>query len=484
MAKINFNKFFSFDSYELPPSMKEIIFVKGTPYEMGVQYGKHCRNYIYRNFCIIAAEALQFFNEDELIARIDMLIKDMRDKTPEITQWWEGIAAGAGMTYEEIALVNLHLWLCNPAMSYSTQCSTIAATKSATVDHKTIIGVNGDVTFNMSGYGLTLVAFPDGGQSFLVNPTLAGQMGGNFALNENGVAITFDGGGLTEQSQQRIGYAEFISAMVHVISKAKSAKEANEIFKSLGVGGGWIFTFADKNKNIMVTEHTAILDRTRFPGDNGEQDYIHCANHYIHEDMRNFCGVDGNEDSWFRYDAERQLLEQELGRLDLTKMMNILGCKAIYSGGHWHENEIWEVAGSFCTPEMGAPDFRTGTRAIAVLEDCTAYILHGTSYVINSYMPGSKGKFFKIPVLGEMVSIVRQMESDAVMAVWSLSDKLYKCENITSDVMKVVDEAKAHVWIGKNILAKAILAENEESRKYFGLAASEFSYAYIKAQLI
>ena len=487
MLKINYDKNLDYDHQVPPPGMREIIFVKGSSYEMGLQYGKYAREMIKRNFCLVAGDALKFFTKDEIAARVELLISEMEEKTPDICAWWKGIADGAGMTYGEVALINLQLWLTIPGMKDTAYCSSIAATKSATADGKTIAGVNGDVTFNMSGYGVTVVAFPDKGHSFITLPSLAGQLGGNFAMNEKGLVVTFDGGGLKVKEHRRVGYADFISAMVYVVSNAGTAEEANEIFKSLGVGGGWIFMFADSNKNIMITEHTSLMDHTRYPGDHGEKDYIHAANHYISEGMKDLCAPAGNEDSWFRYDAEEQLLRKDQGDLTLEKMMDILACKSIYDGEKWSDEHIWEVADSFNTPEMGAPDFRTGTRGFGVTEDATAYVLHGTAYAINSFMPESTGKYCKIPLLGTMNAITRKMEEFAVMETWALSGKLYGISDISDHTMALVDKAKRHVWIGKNYLSNAavIASDNEEdARKYYGLAASEFSYAYITAQLV
>lgn len=487
MLIINYDKNIDFNPQTPPPSMRELIFVKGTTYEMGYQYGSHAKEMIKRNFCVVAGAALRHFSKDELTARVEMLISKMEETTPDICNWWYGIADGAGMTYGEIALINLQLWLVHPGMSNTALCSCIAATKSATADEKTIAGVNGDVTFNMCGYGITVVAFPDDGFSFITLPTLAGQLGGNFAMNEKGLVVTFDGGGLTIKEHRKVGYADFISAMVYVVSHASTAEEANKVFKNLDVGGGWIFMFADKNKNIMITEHTSLMNHTRYPGDNGENDYIHAANHYISNEMKDLCAPLGNEDSWLRYDAEEELLRKDAGSLTLEKMMDILGCKSIYENGKWSDEKIWEFTNSFNTPEMGAPDFRTGTRGFGITEDATAYILHGTSYAVNSFIPESTGKFCKIPLTGDMVEITGKMEQDAIMAVWELSGKLYGIAEIPQHKMLLLDKARRHLWVGKNYLAKAAVVEADhkmDDRIYYGLAASEFSYAYITAQLV
>ena len=488
MIQINYDTNKDFDALALPPSMHEIIFVKGTPHEMGFQYGQKAKDMIVRNFFVILAQALQHYTREQLEQRIADLVAEMESKTPEIKEWWEGIADGSGLTYGEVALLNLQLWFVNPGFQDTALCSCVAATKSATKDGKTIAGVNADVTFNMCGYSIIVFAFPDDGYPFVTIPSLAGQMGGNFVMNSEGLVICFDGGGVTDKNQWKIGYADFISAMVYTITHEKTAESARDRFESLGAGGGWIFLFADCEKNILIDEHTGYKNYTRYPGEHGEKDYIHAANHFISDKMKDHCSPEGWEDSRYRYDAEEELLQQHFGNLDLQKMMGILGCKKIFANGQWSEEQIWDPKASFYTPEMGAPDFRTGTRAFGLTEEGVCYVMHGTAYTVNSYMPGSTGKFAKIPVgKGRVLDVVNAMEQDAVMEVWGLSEKMYGVGDIPEPTMKLIDKAKSHLWIGKNYLAKAIVAMDTDEIKAnenFGFAASQFAKAYITAQLV
>ena len=211
--------------------MREVIFVKGTPYEMGKQYGEKTKKMIKRNFCLVAGDALKNYTKEQLIARVELLSKDIAEKAPEIHDWYRGIADGSGMTYGEIALINIQLWVSIPYM----MCSQIAATKEATADGKTIAGVNGDITYNMSGYGVTLLAFPDEGNAFVTFPQLCGQMGANFAMNEKGLIATFDGGESELEEDTQFGFADFISALVYATFKCDTAAEAEKTISSLGI---------------------------------------------------------------------------------------------------------------------------------------------------------------------------------------------------------------------------------------------------------
>ena len=66
MIQINYDTNKDFDALALPPSMHEIIFVKGTPHEMGFQYGQKAKDMIVRNFFVILAQALQHYTREQL----------------------------------------------------------------------------------------------------------------------------------------------------------------------------------------------------------------------------------------------------------------------------------------------------------------------------------------------------------------------------------------------------------------------------------
>lgn len=484
MIKINWDKYLDFDATMPPPGMREVIFVNGTPYEMGRQYGAQTKEMIKRNFCLIAGDALKSYTKEQIIERVTLLSSDIAKKAPDIHEWYKGIADGAGMTYGEIALINIQLWVSIPYL----MCSQIAATKKATVEEKTIAGVNGDITYNMSGYGVTLIAFPDNGNTFITIPQLCGQMGSNFSMNEKGLIVTFDGGESELPEDTHFGFADFISAMVSATSKCETAKEAEEHIKALGVSGGWIYMFADAGKDIRILEHTSSRDATRLPGEYGERDYIHAANHFIDENMRiSSLSLEDNRDSYTRYDTEEKLLSDDFGTLTLEKMMCILKSHDWWDGEKWHR-EQWGITESNFTPEMHAPDFRTGTRGFGIAEDAEAYILHGCADTAVSFMPESKGAYAKIRLKHSPDEVLAAFEADAVLASWKAAEKLATSGSTTKEQLDMLDEAKRHIYAGKNYLAKLnlykTLGKTEDARRHYGYAASEFGYAYIISQKV
>jgi hypothetical protein len=484
MMQINWDKYLDYNEKNCPPSMREIIYVRGTDYEMGYQYGSQTKEMIKRNFCLIASDALQNFTKEEVLNKIEPMEKIISERTPEISQWYQGIADGAGMSYGDVVLINLQLWTCIEGM----MCSTIAAKDSATEDGNLILGINGDVTYNMSSYGVTLVCFPENGNTIVTLPQLAGQLGSNFVLNDKGLAITFTGGESNRPKDRTLAYADFIGAMFTIGCQCSNAVEAKKKFLELDVMSGWNYLFADINKEMSIIEKTSALFHERKPGDHGEKDFILATNHFVDEGMRLAShDYEENMDSYFRYDTEKKLLEENLGHLNLENMMAILGFKQFWDGERWNTEDVWDEFKSDFTPEMCSANFRTGTRCFAVPEEKTAYILHGCSEAVTSYMPRAKGKFAKIMLADTEEEMTSVMEEDAVVQVWKAAAKIVGKDKEEIAAVNMIDEAKEHLWIGKNYLAKARLARacgNDEARCLYGKAASELSYAYIIAQII
>lgn len=483
MITINWDKYLDFDAQTPPPAMREVVFVKGTPYEMGKQYGAQKKEMIKRNFCLVAGDALKNYTKEQIVERVTLLSKDIATKAPDIHEWYKGIADGAEMSYGDIALINIQLWVSIPYM----MCSSVAATGDATADGKTIAGVNGDITYNMSGYGITLVAFPSEGNAFVTLPQLAGQLGANFAMNDKGLIITFDGGESEQPEDTKFGFADFISAMVLGVWKNDTAEAANEYLKTLEISGGWIYLMADKTGKMCILEHTSAHDATRYPGDYGEKNYIHAANHFIDPEMRkSSIEYKLNEDSYHRYDTEEKIMSDMLGEMTLDKMMRMMASHDSWIDGEWIR-DTWGLEQSWFSPEMHSPDFRTGTRGFGVAEDCDAYILHGSEDPAVSYIPGSTGKYAKIPVRSTPDEVLEGMENDAVMEAWEAAKRIRdKGYSVESD-NKLIDMAREHIFAGKNYISKLNLYktfDEEEARKHYGYAASEFSYAYVISQLI
>lgn len=482
MALINWDKYIGYEAEQLPPAIRPILFLHGTHYEMGVQYGKTVSGMIKRNFCLVAGDVLARFSREEVEEKVQMFEAHMAEITPEIKDLWKGIGDGAGLDYWDIAMINFQLRLSYPGL----MCSTVGAFGSATKEGEPIIGVNADVTFNMSGYGVTLIIEPDKGHLCIVNAQLAGQTGSNFAMNEKGLVITLTGGEHVRKEDTQFGYADQCSLVTYLAMSCDNADDAQKRFSEMELAGGWIFLFADETGRMMITEHTSAMERIRFPGDHGEKDYLLAANHFLDEEMRVSSKLVGNEDSYYRFETEKKLIEGADEPLTVKDLMDILGSRDYWDGTAWHF-DAWGEETCMNTPEMRAPDFRIGQRCFALPKEKTAYIMQCGEDRFNAFVPEATGQYSKIALGENMLKTVALLEENACHDVWEAGHTLSDGKNTKGSLISLLDQAKASIWRGKNHQANARILQTNDmvaTRDSAEKAANEFQNAYVKAQII
>ncbi|MEX2558782.1 MAG: C45 family peptidase [Pirellulales bacterium] len=171
-----------------------VLHVKGKPYDMGYQHGAllkdHVRENLHHLFEVKAKDAriellgIQFGAKD-LIAAI------VRVQGPHVParfmEEMEGLAAGAGLSPDDIRLANFI-----PELFH---CSGFAVMNGATVDgtlyHGRILDYATD--WRLQEHAVLMVAEPDGGIPF-VNVTYAGFVGSVTGMNAQSVSIGEMGG--------------------------------------------------------------------------------------------------------------------------------------------------------------------------------------------------------------------------------------------------------------------------------------------------
>ena len=174
----------NFDASAPYPSVLPVYFVSGTPYEMGYQYGQEAKDEIVHNTCVARASALQTYRTwAAVVAAMQDGAARVVAKTPDVPEIWHGIADGAGLSYEEIVLLNV-------ALSQAPACSTISVWGGATKDHQLIAGSNGDTGWLAGGMqGCVLVAYPDSGNSFISSTPQCGAWDGIRSMNDKGLVL-------------------------------------------------------------------------------------------------------------------------------------------------------------------------------------------------------------------------------------------------------------------------------------------------------
>ncbi|GAB4149825.1 MAG: hypothetical protein Tsb009_24320 [Planctomycetaceae bacterium] len=171
-----------------------VLHLKGTPYEMGYQHGALLRANVTKNAHTLLkvkgdVSLAQFGNAKLKPHHVIRMIVEIQKKYVPKKYFDElaGLAAGSGLSYEEVRLLNFI-----PELFH---CSGFALMNSATKDGTLYHGrvLDYAVNWGLQDHAVIIVAEPDGGIPF-VNISYAGFIGSVTGMNMKQVSIGEMGG--------------------------------------------------------------------------------------------------------------------------------------------------------------------------------------------------------------------------------------------------------------------------------------------------
>lgn len=125
------------------------LYVQGSAYEQGKAYGAAAKELIAKNIEVVKHIVVDQKNMDLDYYRTfvkkngDFIAKDRPDTAEEM----HGLADGSGIPYEDILLMNVQLFL--HADLLTSDCSFVVAHGPATLDGKTYLAKNRDISYPM-----------------------------------------------------------------------------------------------------------------------------------------------------------------------------------------------------------------------------------------------------------------------------------------------------------------------------------------------
>ena len=280
-------------SYEggvpLPPNVRPVILLSGSDYEMGYQYYQQLIQ-VFGHFI------LEWVGEDKFSAKESKTKKayerHIKEHAPEYLEMCKGMAdgaraAGVSLSYEEVLAHSIRRKV--PKFRPPTDCSGFAAWGKATKDGKLIClgSTDHELTFEV-----TLVAFPETGNPFILSPfwpSEFGRQGGHPGMNNKGLAYVHHGATHWIQSKPKEKWTEGVPegvANLHTLRFANHAAEAKEMQLSYPSGDGFAGGFwADIQGNAYVIESRENPRAVRRPGDYDERDFIYSTNNALCKEL-------------------------------------------------------------------------------------------------------------------------------------------------------------------------------------------------------
>jgi isopenicillin-N N-acyltransferase-like protein len=135
-----------------------VVECKGTPYEIGRQYGAACRDNILKSLEMNFGALIhgQQATKEEIITNALKFVPNVKSFDPDIIEFITGQADGAGISFEEAFSLRCMLELGLYYKQIIGLCTSFAATGEATAEGKAILGQNIDW---IAGFPMDLLKF-------------------------------------------------------------------------------------------------------------------------------------------------------------------------------------------------------------------------------------------------------------------------------------------------------------------------------------
>jgi hypothetical protein len=253
------------------PALKVI---KGKPRERGLSYGKQFREGIRRFLDkeIYGAFSKKPAPKEEMLKYAGACGKVIREVCPVIYQELEGLAAGAGLRYDEAVLITLHEELYHRgALPKVGHCTAVAVGPADTADKHTYVGQTWDWMQSVAGQSSIVEWRRDEGPSVLAYgfPGLWTGAG----LNSSGLALCWTSASLGDKALgARVGLPSYV-LLTHllyqkdldgVIREAKRDRHAGWFTFVMADAEGRLLNIEGSPKGVVIEKAEKRLVRIGF----------------------------------------------------------------------------------------------------------------------------------------------------------------------------------------------------------------------------
>ncbi|MFC2117017.1 C45 family autoproteolytic acyltransferase/hydrolase [Bacteroidota bacterium] len=488
----------------MPPDILPVIFLSGTDYEMGYQYGLQAGQYIEINKNAAWASALQNYSYSEVLNTLKINQFFIKEYTPENIEIMKGMtdgakAAGYDISYIDIVLLNVTI----PDPKTSTypkdagkdelppdkSCSVCSAWGTATKKGR-LLGLDTLDGFGEARFGVILVVFPKKGNNYICGAD-AGEIGDHFLMNNKGLFFGNSGGGGSPRKIDNNYGICWATSMTHIVRFANNAVEAKDMILSWQINTPENFHFVDVHGNSFVVEKTAAIQAVRKSGDFGEKDFLFSTNNYLHKKMKvtkegDFIKKHGG---YGAYSAPRNLIFWDLlnnyhSEIDVEFMKMILRFPG--NPPPYPPEEGWDA--KICRPTNNwvsvlLPD--NGDKGIAnVCTGPAGRIIHSSTASSGEpmrtnypYIDGTH-TFFKIRLAANPKAVVEQAKTDAINEIATAYKEFMKLTPLNDgygELQKIYSKANREYYQGNQLLNEALLASGNESLILFSKAGTAYT---------
>lgn len=452
------------DPEQLPDNTMNYVILKGSWYEMGVQYGQQDKTSVVHTAAIglsKASHSLGTRDKEEIRAAEKYYEDLLMDWFPAIIDFCKGQADSTGMEYQDILLgyVGAGPEFIVPDGS-SNQCSMVSAWGEATENGDLVAAYNSDRTLDPTAYQSCIIAFPDDGNAFICARDMIGP-----TINDQGLVVMSTGGQGGLETDEVFG-VPYSLPIVYCAAYCSTAKEAYEEVDKISISGALNLMISD-GKDAYHLETTSSHKAWRQPGDFGEKDYLIANNHYLTEEMQSSLYTDHSyDDCPYRYATVEEILKQEYGAINVETLRKAEASTSFFDieTGTW-KNNTWNPAEVYNAPEALSSSYKTAIRHVANATTRTVYECRGQQEILSSFVPYAIGTFSQVTLDSDVAAMVRTAK-DVLGRLLMDAAKDIDLSGARDDAerMEILNKAKEFQYLGYNYqtLAESAVDEAEE----------------------
>lgn len=487
---------FTFDPAMVPGPSKDIVFLRGNWYEMGVQYGEQLKDAVQLIIASKKGFAKKGFGSfDAAWDYVEKNYLPLYEKhIPEMVDFWKGVASATGLDYKDVVVGS-------SVFNYEDYgCSTMSNWGSSTFDGRVLAGSNMDEPTYAANYDAVVVCYPEKGNAFIANRGFLQNC--NLMMNSKGVVVMNSAGQDGAEGDRGFGVPNAKSGLMAAVY-SNTAEEARDAYMKFGSGNGENCHMVDTERNAYIVEHNARVNAVRKSGDFNEKDYLINCNGFFTKEMEPSIvqGDAGWKDCLPRYWTEEKILKDNAGHVTMDVMDQALGSTSMYidkrwpaiaaSGelpaymeledGMWIENP-WDMTGERgeWLPENRSASWRCLIRTICDPQTKEYYVTGSCRDNLLSVQPGAAGNYIRL-TLEDTPEQVNESARSYAQQMLLLAERDIDMSGSRDNAERVghLDDAKAALLEGFNYQFLANCAEDEND--FLDLAAKSTT-AFCRAQ--
>lgn len=338
------------------PVVQKMIYVSGSEYDQGYQYGFQLAKEIIAWSEFIWNTRSSLGTAEEVNLYVDKYVEVQKKYDTGFIDQMKGMvdgvkAAGYKITLNDVELIQYYWTVSNAKLTPDLAstvpkgvdetvdgCSSFAAWGSATKDSKPIYQMNCDFgAYSGTAYpgSIATIHYPDEGYPW-IGIAGVGALGCTIGMNNEGLisALQYAPISFSPETETNFGM-EAAQILYATLRKCKTKKEAVDFFNSVPKSMGQNYLFMDPSGNPTIIESSGNPDHqaVRVAGDFEEKDFVVMTNHWLTKEWKDWGYPDKawmNLSTWYRYNTLFKKLQQNLGAIDSN-----IGWEIMSSHDYW-----------------------------------------------------------------------------------------------------------------------------------------------------